>query len=120
MFNIHLPRKQSTLTINLTFVLWIIGFGLSHLIALLGWVEQGVAFLYLSLGFDLLILIIGFFVMLESMNWFDVGKYWLSISVALVFKLFMTWIASQIFDVNFYVTYQIVAFGQCLCNTTKS
>lgn len=33
--------------------------------------------------------------------------------------IFATWAATQLFDVDFYVAFQIMTFGQCLC-TSKS
>ena len=33
--------------------------------------------------------------------------------------LFATWGATKLFDVDFFVTYQIMSFGQCLCTSSK-
>ena len=33
--------------------------------------------------------------------------------------LFATWGATKLFDVDFYVAFQIMGFGQCLCTSNK-
>ena len=33
--------------------------------------------------------------------------------------LFATWGASKLFNVDFYVAFQIMSFGQCLCPSNK-
>lgn len=105
----------------LQFVVWFTGFGLSHFVAnQLGWAEQGVAFLYLFIGASLLFNIICFFLVLEFLDWSDVFRFWIGLAIDIGFVLLATWGASRIFDVNFYVAYQIMTFGQCLCVTQRS
>ena len=38
----------------------------------------------------------------------------------IVITLFATWVATQFFDVDYYVAYQIMSFGQCLYSLSKN
>lgn len=105
------------------FAFWFICFGLSFLVSdVFGWSEQVKAFLYINLGAGILIILtltvilviagsaigstlemneISFFVIL-----FAVGE--------LAIILFTTWVATKLFEIDFFVAYQIMTFGQCL------
>jgi len=37
----------------------------------------------------------------------------------LAITLFATWGATKLFNVDFYVAYQIMTFGHCLCTSNK-
>lgn len=106
----------------LSFVKWFVVFGLSFLVADWGWTEQGKAFLYIDLG------IVGFFVLIIIVILLVLGdgagqKIGLSLASIVIFMveiaiaLFATWGATKLFDVDFYVAYQIMSFGQCLCDS---
>ena len=104
----------------LSFVKWFVIFGLSFLVADWGWAEQGKAFLCIDLG------IVGFFALIIIVILLALGdgagqKIGLSFVSIVIFvieiaiALFATWGATKLFDVDFYVAYQIMSFGQCLC-----
>lgn len=106
------------------FAWWFIIFGLSFLVQSWGWTNQGTAFLYLHLGCA------GFFLAVVFLLCLVVGegfgeKIGFSFIVAIVaailmgVTLFATWGATQLFDVEFTVAYQIMTFGQCLCGSSK-
>ena len=106
------------------FALWFICFGLSFLVESFGWTEQGKAFLYIKLGtlgllFAVLVLIclFGGSGALEKLGipFILVIVYAIGTGIA----LFATWGATKLFDVDFFVTYQIMSFGQCLCTSSK-
>lgn len=101
------------------FVLWFICFVLSFLVEIFGWTEQGRAFLYLDCG--ALGMIIALIVLLyllggsksleeikDSITQIVICAIWVGII------LFASWGATKLFDVDFFVAYQIMRFGQCL------
>ena len=106
------------------FALWFICFGLSFLVESWGWAEQGKAFMIIDLGATGLIIAILILICLLGGD--GLGER-LGIPLLLVLAyvvkmaiiLFATWAATQLFDVDFYVAFQIMTFGQCLC-TSKS
>ena len=110
------------------FALWFICFGLSFLVAdVFGWTDQGKAFLYIHLGTGIIIIAIIILVVFIAgglTNSFFEGSA-ISLLAALVtlanlaIILFATWGATKLFEVNFYVVYQIMTFGQCLCVEKK-
>ena len=112
------------------FAIWFICFGLSFLVQNLGWAEQGKAFLYIHIGLNVLIiaLLIAIAIILGLTNGFEFaalscGVSFISIlitAVEIVITLFATWGATKLFNVDFYVAYQIMTFGQCLCKTNNS
>lgn len=110
------------------FVMWFICFGLSFLVQNLGWAEQGKAFLYIEIGVYALIAL-GIIVLVVAAGLTtgfaaeSLGLSFLSalvIIAAIAITLFATWGATKLFDIDFYIAYQIMTFGQCLCTTKKS
>lgn len=110
------------------FVLWFICFGLSFLVSdVFGWTEQGKAFFYVTLGKDILIILALIVILViaglatgsaAEAN----GISFLVVLVtagALAITLFATWGATKLFGVDFFVAYQIMTFGQCLCTDNK-
>lgn len=110
------------------FAVWFITFGLSFLVSdVFGWTEQGKAFLYINLGSAIIIVL--FFTTLliiagltnrcaaeaNGISFLLV----LATTALLVIILFATWCATKLFNVDFYVAYQIMTFGQCLCTNSK-
>lgn len=110
------------------FALWFICFGLSFLASdVFGLTEQGKAFLYINLGANILI-IVAFIVILVITGLVSGiaaeanGISFLVVLVtagALAVTLFATWGATKLFGIDFFVAYQIMTFGQCLCTDTK-
>lgn len=110
------------------FVWWFIFFGLSYLVSnVFGWTEQGKAFLYIHLGASVIVILGYVVIMLIGGLMTDCAAIATGISfltiilsaVALAFVLFATWGATKLFDVDFFVAYQIMTFGQCLCTYSK-
>ena len=106
------------------FVLWFIVFGLSFLVSnVFGWTEQGKAFLYIDLGSNVIIMLILIVIILIAGHATDnaakangiSAMVVLTAAAAVVIALFATWGATKLFDVDFFVAYQIMSFGQCLC-----
>ncbi len=110
------------------FALWFICFVLSFLVSdKLGLTTQGKAFLYIRLSVSILI-ILAFIVILiigglisgsaaeaNGISFLVV----LAAAVALAITLFATWGATKLFGIDFFVAYQIMTFGQCLCTDSK-
>ncbi|MBO5116705.1 MAG: hypothetical protein J6C25_04270 [Treponema sp.] len=109
------------------FALWFICFGLSFLVESWGWTEQGKAFMYINLGTSILIVLIVLAILViagiaDGCAAEANGISFLAILVtigALAITLFATWGATKLFNVDFYVAYQIMTFGQCLCTSNK-
>lgn len=111
------------------FALWFICFGLSFLVAdVFGWTDQGRAFLYIYLGADVVIVAIFVIILLIAGIAFRekllaLGGSFVSIIVLIIvlaITLFATWGATKLFDVDFFVTFQIMTFGSCLTGNSKS
>ena len=110
------------------FAAWFVVFGLSFLVSdVFHWTEQGKAFLYINLGGGaviilgmVVVLLIGGLVTREAAA-ANTISFLLVLITAVIFAitLFATWGATKLFDVDFYVAYQIMTFGQCLCNQNK-
>lgn len=111
------------------FALWFICFGLSFLVSdVFGWTEQGKAFLYINLGTVILIILV-FIVIFVIAGCLGNGSAaevnGVSFLVVLVTAgvmaiiLFATWVATKLFGIDFFVAYQIMTFGQCLCTDSK-
>jgi hypothetical membrane protein len=106
------------------FALWFICFGLSFLVESWGWAEQGKAFMIIDLGATGLIIAILILICLFGGDGLG-ERLGIPVVLALVYAgvmvviLFATWGATQLFDVNYYVAFQIMTFGQCLCSSSK-
>ena len=106
------------------FALWFICFGLSFLVESIGWTEQGKAFLFIDLGANGLIIA---FLIIACLFAFDSFGERIGLSVIaavlcgveIVVILFATWVATKLFNVDYYVAFQIMTFGQCLCSSDK-
>ncbi len=106
------------------FALWFICFGLSFLAESLGLAKQGKAFLVIYLGVAGLIIALWILICLSAGD--DLGE-WIGFTViaAIVYgiviaiSLFATWGATKLFSVDYYVAFQIMTFGQCLCSSNR-
>ena len=111
------------------FLLWFICFGLSFLVSdVFGWTEQGKAFLGIHLGVSVVIILVTVVILLISgvklgISYKTSGISFLVVILAageIAISLIATYVATKLFGVNFYVVYQIMTFGQCLCNTHEN
>lgn len=111
------------------FALWFICFGLSFLVSdVFGWTDQGKAFLYINLGARILIILA--FIVIFIITGITLGSVAeangmsllvvLFTAISLVIILFATWGATKLFGIDFFVAYQIMTFGQCLCTDSKN
>ena len=110
------------------FASWFIVFGLSFLVSnLFGWTEQGKAFFYIHLGARVVvILILNVILIIAGLATGSAAKAGgvsfsaiILTATAMAIALFATWGATKLFDVDFFVAYQIMTFGQCLCTNIK-
>ena len=111
------------------FAWWFICFGASFLISdVFGWTDQGRAFLYIRLitsiaafSIVILILLIAGIAVKEKLLMTGISflfVIWQAVSIVIV--LFATWGATKLFDIDFFVAYQIMSFGACLATTSTS
>ena len=102
------------------FLMWFIAFGLSFLVESLGWAEQGKAFLFIYFASDVLIIALLILVCLFAGDGLG-ERIGFPVIVAVVYGaiiaiiLFATWGATKLFNVDYYVAFQIMTFGLCLC-----
>ena len=107
--------------------LWGIAFALSHLVASFGWAEQEQAFMYIHLGAMIIFIIAMILFVLARGTSSDEKAAALAISgmaiIATIFYLgvilIATWVATQIFNVDYFFVYQIMTFGQCINFSSK-
>lgn len=106
------------------FAWWFIVFGLSYLVSdVFGWTEQGKAFLYIHLGAGILICLALIVMVLIAGGLSDsfAAAHGISILIVIIqavvlgITLFATWGATKLFGIDFYIAYEIMTFGQCLC-----
>lgn len=111
------------------FAWWFICFGASFLVAdVFGWTDQGRAFLYIKLGVSvallaivILILLIAGIAVKEKLLMSGISFLFVILqAVSIAITLFATWGATKLFDVDFFVAYQIMSFGACLATTSTS
>lgn len=106
------------------FLSFFIVFGLSFLVQHLGGTDQGTAFIWIDIGWTILIVAIMILICLVAGDGIA-EKVEISFRIALVcvvelaICLFATWGATKLFHVDFAITYQIMCFGQCLCVEKK-
>ena len=101
--------------------LWLGCLGLSFLVESIGWAEQGKAFLFINLvAVSLSIAILTLIQIFEGDGLLErIGvsvKSAVAYGAVITIILFATWGATKLFNVDFYVAFQIMAFGQCLCS----
>lgn len=106
-------------------ITWFTIFGLSFLVSFLQWAEQEKAFLYIYIGYVILIFLITIFI-----NFFNIYSFkerfklsFLTIGVMfvnIIIILFSTWVATKLFNVDYYITFEIMLFGACLCSSNSS
>lgn len=109
------------------FVAWFVCFGLSFLVQNWEWTEQGKAFLYIHIGVSVFFVLLPIVLLIISgmATKFPEKIGGTSFIVILIttavigVTLFATWGATKLFNVDFYVVYQIMTFGQCLCPNKK-
>lgn len=101
------------------FLFWFICFGASHIIQNIGFAGQGKAFMYIYLGLDIIYLLVVIFTGYDALN--ENEKDQASYSFKEVLLAFpMSWVSSKLFDIDFYLAYQIMTFGRCwYINTSK-
>lgn len=109
------------------FICWFVFFGLSFLLsALLG--GQGKAFFIIHLGFSIIFIfsILATIAGIGSKTIFSpftdaitfIGTVMTFVYLAIT--VFATWAATKLFGIDFFVAYQIMTFGQCLCRSSSS
>lgn len=111
------------------FVWWFICFGFSYLVAdVFHWTDQGRAFMYIKLGTSVAIMAVLILILLIAGIAARAKLVTSGISLVLVFyiaaeiaiTLFATWGATKLFNVDFFITYEIMTFGACLATSTKA
>ncbi len=111
------------------FALWFICFDLSFLISgVFGWTKQGKAFLYIHLGTNIIIvlacpvicIIVSFAkkCVTEEIGAISVITILVTV-VSLAIILFATFGPTHLFDIDFFVAYQIMTLCQCLCSNSE-
>lgn len=107
------------------FIIWFLCFGASFLIDHLGWMEQGKAFMYISLSIDIILVLLCFIYTIilcfDDSNHIEDSTLNIALKSfgTIIIALIATWGASKIFNLDFYIIYQIMTFGQCWSNTQK-
>lgn len=105
------------------FAAWFICFGVSFLAQSCWGTEQGKAFLYIHIGVSVFFVFLPIVLMLISgkgRNLSVPSSIMVLVTAAVIaVSLIVTWGASKLFNVDFYVAYQIMTFGQCMCSNQK-
>lgn len=102
---------------------WFVCFGLSFLVAnVFGWTDQGRAFLYIHLGtaviaiaIEILIILIAGIAVREKLVASGISVVAIILfAIEIGIVLFATWGVTKLFDVEFFVAYQIITFVACI------
>ena len=110
---------------------WFIIFGLSHLIGYLGWASQGSAFIVIYLGFYVVTALIWIILAaisdyaLKNKSYSMISQFFsvaTTINTVLLigFVLLSVWIATLLWNIDFYVAFQIMTFGFSLRKSEQS
>ena len=102
------------------FALWFICFGLSFLVSdVFGWTDREKAFFYIYTGAGIL-WALGLTAICIIVNLAEVILIPISTAAGtLAIELFATLVVTKLVGVDFFVAYQIIIFGQCLCTDSK-
>ncbi len=103
------------------FVWWFIVFALSFFAQNVGMAAQGIAFFYIHFGARAILLAIFtllFFIAEDDFTTkIEVSSAFIILSaIALALVLFLPWVISKLFNVDFFLAYQIVSFISCVFN----
>lgn len=99
------------------FLIWFIFFGISFLISSLKWAEQGKAFMFIYVAWPVLLFIVSLFRFLFYCRKNGAEEIEIKTTIdilSLVILLLATWVATQLLNVDYYITFQMVTFGACL------
>lgn len=98
---------------------WLVCFGLSYVVQIFGWAGSAEAFMYIYLGHTVL-LMVGSAVIFclaqresSTVKLSSVAMVILTSAAGILFAIGITWLASKLFNVNFYVVYQVITFVMC-------
>ena len=112
--------KQYFFSVFKKFCMWFIVFGISWVFQNRAWGEQGKVFFFLDLGIDAIVVVILAIVLFLKKEKV-LGLNLLGIDcLVVIMTLFATYVAAQIFGINFFEVYQIMTFGQCLFPNNKN
>ena len=109
------------------FMTWLIVWEVSFLASKTGLIEQGMAFIYIYVFLDFwYVLAFGENILrsreeegevaVRRINWILA----LSMIVASIVKVGLTWTVSTVFQIDFYSAYQILVLGSCLFDNKKT
>ncbi len=100
-------------------ITWLVCFGLSFVVQSLGWAEQGKAFIWMHMGAMVLVAVsvaILFALTLRESFVILIGSALMTglmSVISLLLPIGLAWVGSKLFDVDFYVVYQIMSLGAC-------
>ena len=107
-------------------VRWFAVFGLSYFLAGISKLEQGTAFFYIYIScYLLMILAFGIAILIFGgpiayLKKTVISFFIIFASVAIIaIELLAAWLATMLFNIDFYVVFQLLKFGQCLCLESK-
>ncbi len=98
---------------------WLVCFGLSYVVQSFGWTGNAEAFMYIYLGYTTLLMVGAaiIFCLAQRESWTvklgSVAMVILTSAAGILFAIGVTWLASKLFNVNFYVVYQVITFVMC-------
>ena len=99
-------------------ICWFTILGLSFLVEKLGWIEQGKAFFWIDL--ILLLIIVGvstIVAVVERKS--SVVKALISLVIVVGISILATWGVAELYNIDFYITYQIISLGKCFVMLEK-
>jgi len=95
---------------------WFLCLGISYLTQLVGLCSQEKSFMYIYLAIDIIYVSLSFLIILlnrvDSSNENEIIESSYSLK-EILFAFITSWLASKMFNVNFYICYEIMTFGQC-------
>lgn len=119
----------------INFFVWFIEYGFSFLLAnIFGGLEQGRMFYYIYFLVPIILLtirVVSLTIQIEQksnllgkeVDHCTNGKYTyiiaLNVLKNVVVLIVVTWVITKIFYIDFFVAFQIITFGRCLCSTEQ-
>lgn len=95
---------------------WISCFGISCLLQWLGFMQQGKAFMLIGL----ILIIISIISTIQSHRCHCKPKTFIKNSIVwYLLTIFITWILSKVFGINFYLMYELLTLLTCILNKNR-
>ena len=97
------------------FVLWVISFAFSFPLSEIGMIEQGKIFLCMHIIASSVFFVVETFIHILKNDFSRPLVFDFVFILEIALTLIASWGVSKIFTIDFYVAYEIITLGKCIC-----